>query len=188
MLTDEALILHAQAGDSEALEQLIARHEKTIYNIALRTIGSRDDAMDLAQEAIIKIVRSIKGFKRGSTFGVWAYRITVNACLDELRKRKKHKAISLDAYLEAGGSEPLETSASPDAELLRGDLRRILERAIASLPEEYRAALILRDITGLSYTEISDVLRISLGTVKSRINRARNILKGNLPDALEQLT
>ncbi len=187
MLTDEALIEQARAGGSEALEQLLERHERNIYHIALRTLGNRDDAMDMAQEAIIKIVRSIRGFKSDSTFKVWAYRITVNACLDELRKRKKRKTISLDAYLEASGREIPDTAEAPETRLICADLKVTLEKAIADLPEEYRAALVLRDITGLSYQEVAEALNISLGTVKSRLNRARNILKDKLPAQLEEL-
>ncbi len=183
MLTDEALIERARAGESEALEQLLERHERNIYHIALRTLGNHDDAMDMAQEAIIKIVRSIRGFKRDSTFKVWAYRITMNTCLDELRKRK---TISLDSYLEASGKEISDPAEAPEERLMRADLKAALEKAIADLPEEYRAALVLRDISGLSYQEVSEALNISLGTVKSRINRARNILKDKLPAQLEE--
>ena len=186
MLTDEALIERARAGESDALEQLLERHERNIYHIALRTLGNHDDAMDMAQEAIIKIVRSIRGFKRDSTFKVWAYRITVNTCLDELRKRKKHRTISLDSYLEASGKEISDPAEAPEERLIRADLKAALEIAITELPEEYRAALVLRDISGLSYQEVSEALNISLGTVKSRINRARNILKDKLPAQLEE--
>lgn len=183
---DELLIKRAQKGEVDAFEELIAKHEKRIYNIALRTMKSAEDAKDMAQEAIIKIYRSIAGFKGDCTFAVWVYRITVNTCLDELRRKKKRTAVSLDHLADQGVQQFEDEGETPEESLSRKELGGKISAAIASLDDDYRVAVTLRDVQGLSYQEIAEITGATLGTVKSRINRARAQLQKKLHNYVEQ--
>ena len=170
---DEMLILRAQKGDAGAFETLMAQYEKKIFNVALRTMRNREDAADMAQDAIVKIYRNLASFKGDCSFGAWAYRITLNTCLDELRRQKKRPAVSFDDMTEEGKMQFEDNSEKPEESLERKELAAVINAAIASLETDYRVAVTLRDVQGLSYQEIADATRTSLGTVKSRINRAR---------------
>jgi len=177
MLADEAItIRRAQNGDGTALEALLFAYEKRVYNIAYRLMGSEADAADMAQESLIKIYRSVKGFKGEASFSSWVYRLTVNTCMDGLRKRKR-APISLEYACESG--VPLEDSGTetPEARALSIERAEDIQKAIGMLTAEHRTVVVLRDISGLTYEEIADSLSISVGTVKSRINRARQRLK-----------
>ena len=180
MQEHELLIKRAQNGDVAAFEQLIETYERKIYNIALGVIKNPHDASDMAQEAIIKIYRSIRGFKGDCSFGVWIYRIVVNTCLDELRKQKKRSALSLEWAAEDTGLQIKSEDDTPEQALDREESVRIVRVAIDSLDEDYRVAILLRDIQELSYQEIADITNTNLGTVKSRISRARSQLKRKL--------
>lgn len=180
MQNDELLIRRAKRGDEAAFEALIVQQQRRLYNAALRTMRNRDDAGDMLQESILKIYRSLPAFKGECSFGAWAYRITVNTCLDELRRRKKRQLISLDAVQEEGGFEPEDGTGTPEELAQRRELAAEIERAIASLEPEYRVAVTLRDVEGLSYQEIAEATGTSLGTVKSRISRARMQLQKKL--------
>lgn len=183
---DELLIKRAQKGDIDAFEELIAKHEKRIYNIALRTMKNPEDAKDMAQETILKIYRAIAGFKGDCTFAVWIYRITVNTCLDELRRKKKRFASSLDELADETGLQFEDESETPEDRLSRKELGSKIAAAIASLDDDYRVAVTLRDVQGLSYQEIAEITGATLGTVKSRINRARAQLQKKLQSYVEQ--
>lgn len=177
MLADEAItIRRAQNGDGNALEELLLAYEKKVYNIAYRLMGSEADAADMAQEALIKIYRSVKGFKGEASFSSWVYRLTVNTCLDGLRKRKR-APISLEYAMESG--MPMEDIAgdAPEAHALSVERREDIQKAIQMLSDEHRAVVVMRDITGLSYEEIAESIHVSIGTVKSRISRGRQRLK-----------
>jgi RNA polymerase sigma-70 factor (ECF subfamily) len=163
---------------------LVEAYQKKIFNLAFRMIGNYDDAGDLAQEALIRVYKSIAGFKAQSSFSTWIYRITTNVCLDEIRKRKNKKVLSLDEEIHVEDGEMQRQIESddplPEEVFEREELRQIVGDAIASLPEEQRTVLTLRDLQGLSYEEIADILDCPGGTVKSRINRARQALKNAL--------
>ncbi len=182
MSDKEKLILSkAKNGDIEAFEILIEEHQKKVFNIALKMLGNYHDANEIAQEAFIKAFKSIKGFKGNSSFSTWVYRIAVNVCLDELRKRKKNKLIYIDDEIKNEDGEikrefPDDTYA-PETVAETNEIRRKVNSAISALPEEHRIVIILRDINGMSYGEISKITNSPEGTVKSRINRARNALK-----------
>lgn len=182
--SEQILLERSKAGDVAAFEKLIEAYQKKIFNLAFRMIGNYDDANDLAQEALIRIFRSIPNFKGESTFSTWIYRITTNICLDEIRKRKNRKALSLDEEIHSEDGEIQRQIMSddplPDEIAEREELRSIVNNAINSLPEEQRLILSLRDIQGLRYEEIAEVLDCPGGTVKSRINRARQALKNAL--------
>lgn len=175
------LVERAKSGDIEAFEQLIISCEKKVFNIAYRMIGNYDDANELAQEVFLKAFRSIKKFKGDSLFSTWIYKITANVCLDELRKRKKKVVISLDQDIELNEGEVKrqipDDAPTPDLEVESNEIKSAVNESIQQLPEDYKSVIILRDIQGFSYTEISKIVNCPEGTVKSRINRARQALK-----------
>jgi len=175
------LLEKSRKGDVEAFERLIEVYQKRVFNIALRMIGNYDDASDLAQEVFIRVYKAINNFKEQSSFSTWIYRITTNVCLDELRKRKNKKIVSLDEYIKYDDSEMKRQieSDEPSPEVLteRIEVQKIVSNAINMLSGEHRTAIVLRDIQGFSYEEIAGILKCPEGTVKSRINRARQALK-----------
>lgn len=189
---NEGLLLEkAKKGDVEAFEQLIAGYQKRVFNIALKMIGNPEDASELAQETFIRVFKSIGKFKEESLFSTWIYRIATNICLDELRKRKGKKEISLDEDIKLENGEVSrqieDTGPSPEAVAERNELRRKVNDAIGLLTEEHRLVIIMRDIQGFSYEEIAKITGCPEGTVKSRINRARQSLKQLLKDRVELL-
>lgn len=178
-IDERELIEKAGRGDAYAFEQLISAHENKMYAVALRMCGNREDAQDCLQEAMLRVYRAMSGFKGQSSFSTWVYRITMNSCLDELRRRKSRTATSLDAMLE-NGFAPSDEGDTPEQSSLRSEQRRALEQAIAKLPEDMRAAIVLRDIQGCSYDEIAEALNANVGTIKSRISRGREKLRAAL--------
>jgi len=183
-MNEHELIKRAGRGDAYAFEQLMAAHESKMYAVALRMCGNREDAQDCLQEAMLRVYRAISGFKGQSSFSTWVYRITMNSCLDELRRRKSRAAVSLDSMLESGFA-PSDESDTPEESSLRSEQKRALEKAIAQLPEDMRAAIVLRDIQGCSYDEIARALDANVGTIKSRISRGREKLRAVLSEQPE---
>ncbi|MEG6611909.1 sigma-70 family RNA polymerase sigma factor [Pseudoclostridium thermosuccinogenes] len=188
---EKDLLKKARNGDIEAFEQLIEDYQKRVFNIALRMIGNYDDANELAQEVFIRIFKSIKDFKEESSLSTWIYRITTNVCLDEIRKRKNKNVVSLDeeVKLEEGDLQRQveDTRPTPDVIAEKNEVRKLVKDAIMSLPEEQRTVIILRDIQGFSYEEIAKIMKCPEGTVKSRINRSRQILRDRLKPKMELL-
>ena len=177
MPVDETLLIkRAQKKDSAAIEALIYAYEKRVYNIAYRYMGNDADAWDMAQESLIKIYRNVSSFRGRSSFSSWVYRLTVNTCLDGLRKRKKSPA-SLDQSIENGAAFQDQSAPLPEEHVLSSERSAVIQRAIDTLSDDHKSVIILRDITGLSYEEIAECLGVSIGTVKSRINRGRARLK-----------
>ena len=176
MQGDELLLRRACKGDVQAFEDLMQSHESRIYAIALRMMGNREDAQDCAQEAMVRIYRAMGSFKGQSALATWIYRITMNTCLDELRRRKARKVTSLDSLVDNGWS-PTDTGDTPEEHGLRVEKQNALNQAIQSLPDDMRAAIILRDVKGYSYDEIASILDANVGTIKSRISRGREKLR-----------
>lgn len=182
-MDETILIQKSQRGDMDAFEQLLLRYEKKVYTIAYKYMGNAEDASDLAQEALIKAYQSIGTFRGESSFGTWIGRITANKCLDELRKRKKLQTTSLDEELELEleeGSvqkEIVSERDTPEQHTIRQETVHYVQQKLQQMKEEYRMVLVLRELEGHSYEDIADMLNCSLGTVKSRISRARNYLK-----------
>ncbi len=176
---EKQLIDRASRGDVEAFNALLGAHERQMYAVALRMCQNRDDAQDCLQEAMLRVFRAISGFKGQSSFSTWLYRITVNTCLDELRRRKTRPSSSLDNLLDMGWS-PVDESISPEKHAMNSETRRQLNAAIANLPDDMRSAIVLRDIHGMTYEEIADALNINVGTIKSRISRGRVKLREEL--------
>lgn len=198
---DDELMERFQKGDEDAFTLLVRRHEKPLINFIAQFIGDRDSAEDLAQETFIRIFQAAPRYKPGrAQFNTWMYHIASNLCKNELRNRARRERHWVDNTVkdsdaedaEAGGESrianaPADATYQPDRVLERKELRDALRKAIAALPEQYREPLVLRDIQGLSYEEISKVLGIRAGTTKSRINRARLILKDKLKPFMEKL-
>lgn len=178
-------------GETEAFELLVLEYQKNVYNVALRITGNAEDAADMAQEAFIKAFNSISSFKGDSRFSVWLYRIVSNVSVDFLRSKARRPSSSLSIENEEGETVELEIadeSLSPEKLLEIKLSSQAVRRGLDSLPEDYRQILLLREIQGLSYDEIAQILDIEIGTVKSRIFRARKklcaylIKDGNIPD------
>lgn len=178
------------SGNTRAFETLVNTYSKTVYNLALRMTGSPEDAADMTQETFIKAFKSLNTFRGDSKFSVWLYRIASNVCLDFLRSKSKKQEVSLTAEEEDEELDIPDLSSLPEEKLMRSLTKDAVRRGLEALPEEYRSILILREINGLSYGEIGEVLSLEEGTVKSRIFRARKklcafLLKdGNIPDSL----
>lgn len=183
-LSEDDLVTLARQGDIEAFGILAGLYEKKTYNLAYRMLGNVEDASDATQEALTKAFSSIVSFKGMSSFSTWLYRIAANICLDELRRRKRNKVVPLDSPLSLPDGEiprelpsPCET---PEQILARKELLGDIQKFILSLSPDHRLSIVLRDIRGLSYEEISQLTGSSLGTVKSRIHRARQALKNTV--------
>ncbi len=162
-------------GDTNQFEHLIHAYEKPIYNLCLRTLGDPQDAMDASQEAFFRAYRALASFRGESKFSVWLYRLASNVCLDILRKRTRSQAVSLTEEEETVLDIP-DDRFCPQTELEKKELRRAVREGLRRLNPEYREALVLREINGLSYDEIAQVTGLEPGTVKSRIFRARKKL------------
>jgi RNA polymerase sigma-70 factor (ECF subfamily) len=172
VLDDGALVRAAQAGDRSALDALLRRHHDRILSLCRRLAGNEADALDAAQEALLAIVRGLGGFDGRAAFTTWAYRVATNACLDELRRRGRRPLPGLPEDRDG-----LPRSAP---ELARGievlPDRLAVDAALAQLPEEFRVAVVLRDLCDLEYADIAEALGIPAGTVRSRIARGRALL------------
>lgn len=181
--SEKLWLARCRDGDVESFEKLIERHQRTAYNVALRMMGNEEDAKDATQEALIKAFRAIKTFREESGFSTWLYRIVMNTCKDELKKRKGN-VLSLDTGKETKEGfariELADESFSPEVVLEKSSAIKMINAAILALPEQNRTAVVLRDVQGYSYEDIGDLLGCPVGTVKSRINRGRALLREKL--------
>lgn len=177
-LEEEARIVQqVKNGNIEAFEALVKAYEKRVYNIALKMLGNPEDAEDAAQEAFIKAYMSIGTFRGDSRFSVWLYRLTNNCCIDLLRKRRDKMSLSVTgADGETVELDIPDERSGPEDEVIKKELRLSVREGLEKLPEEYRRILVLREIGAQSYAEIAEILDIDIGTVKSRIFRARKKL------------
>ena len=194
---EQDVIRRVLRGDSEAFSELVAAYQKTVYNIARRLLGSREDAEDLTQETFLTAYRRLGDFRGESRFSTWLCRIASNACIDALRRRKHTDALSLtleDEDAEDAEWEIPDESLAPEALLSQKLTRDAVRRGLRELSPEGRQVLILRELEGMSYEEIGETLSLEPGTVKSRIFRARKKLcafllrDGNIPDAFSSKT
>lgn len=175
-MEERQMIERAIRGDARAFEDLMTAHERRMFAVAMRMFGNREDAEDCLQDAMLRIYRAISGFKFQSSFSTWVYRITMNTCLDELRKRKNRQSASLDGLLDSGWT-PADGQDTPEQHAIRSEIRGSICAFIRELPEDMRAAVVLRDVQGLSYEDIAASLDTNVGTVKSRISRGREKLR-----------
>jgi len=185
---ENELIARACEGDHAAFGEIVKIYERLIYSTVKARLGNEEDSLDVAQDIFIKIWRSIKNYRADCRFATWVYRITVNACLDFLRHTKFTATEPMPTYTDKDGDEiTLEfadesINGSPEAAAERNETVRAVREAIERLSPDQKEVIILRDIEGYSYESISDMLGLEIGTVKSRINRARLHLKELLLD------
>lgn len=179
------LIARAVSGDGDAFADLVRPYESKIYSLAYRMCGDREEAFDLSQEAFLKAYRALGRFNGNASFSTWLYRVASNTCLDRLRRRQRSvPVVSLDETLETeSGSlrrDVADTTFEPENIALRAEAAAQIRVAVAGLPGDQRLAIILRDFQGLSYEDIAATTGATLGTVKSRISRARAALRDHL--------
>ena len=180
-MTEQELVARARRGDESAFEALVTENEKRIYNLCRRLTGNQEDAAELTQEAFLNAWRGLGRFQGESSFSTWLYRLATNACIDFLRKEKRRQSlsmtVSLDDEEEARQVELPDERYAPEGALERAEARRAVAEGLERLTLEHRQVLVLREIHGLSYAEIGQVLGLEEGTVKSRIARARGALR-----------
>jgi RNA polymerase sigma-70 factor (ECF subfamily) len=188
--SDEQLVEAARRGDAAAMDTLLRRHYDRVHAVCRRIAGTTRDADDAAQEAMIRIVRNLDRFDGRSSFGTWAYRIATNTSLDELRKRKRRPQLHVVGD-DRDDAPPEPTDERSHLEIDGVADRLSIDEALAELPDEFRAAVVMRDVGDLDYAEIAVELGVPVGTVKSRIARGRKLLVthlGNRDDPPERPT
>jgi RNA polymerase sigma-70 factor, ECF subfamily len=181
---EAALIQRCAAGDENACAELVAEHQRMVFQLALHLLGNRDEALDLSQEVFLKVFRTIHRFRGQSALRTWIYRIAVNQAKNRQRwwrRRHRSEQVSLDEHLAARGDVAAgDDSLTPESALVRKELATRIWRALDRLPFDQRTVIVLREIDGLSYDEIAFSLGVAVGTVKSRLTRARQALRGDL--------
>jgi len=186
---ERALIERSKRGDITAFDQLVRTYEKSVYNTAYRLSGSYDDASDIAQEAFVRAWNNLKSFRGDSAFSTWLYRIVTNVFLDDRKRKRARPQRSLDEVIaldESSVARQFEDGTPGPDEIAEGSERRTaLERAIHTLPEAQRAVIVLYHSQGLSYDEIAEITNLPMGTVKSKLNRARLALRDRLAPIAE---
>ena len=178
---DNQLMLDFVRGDESAFAVLFERHRKRVLNTAYHFLGDRDAAQDAAQEVFVKVYTSGKAYRPNAAFTTWLYRITANACLDEVRKRKRSRLATNEELLDC----IVDPAASPEVQARSNELAREVRAAIASLPESQRLAVILQRYEGLPYQQIADVLKTSVPAVESLLFRAKHSLRRALSSYVE---
>jgi len=185
---DQALVLRAQAGDKRAFDLLVLKYQQKVANLIGRYVRDQSEVLDVTQEAFIKAYRALAGFRGESAFYTWLYRIAVNTVKNHLvAQGRRPPTDDVDAQtaeqLEGGGR--LRESATPERQLLTDEIARTVQQALEALPEDLRTAIVLRELEGMSYEEIAVTMECPIGTVRSRIFRAREAIDKRLRPLLE---
>jgi len=183
--SDHALIEATKQGDESAFAEIVHRYQNPIVNYLYRFLNDYEEAVDLAQETFVRVYFAIDRYHSGFAFSTYIYRIATNLAISEIRKRKRRKLLSLTGLFQSDAEEqtefqPKDERSLPDEDLVDDEQSRVIAKAIAALPEKYRVPIILRDVDGHSYEEIAEIMELGLGTTKSRISRARGLLKEKL--------
>lgn len=181
--TDLELVRRVQAGDKKAFDVLVLKYQQKVINLVNRYMHDQDLSMDVAQEAFIKAYRGLKNFRGDSAFYTWLYRIAINTAKNHLvSKSRRMPATDIDAQEaeQYEGGDALRDVASPEREMLKEEIHRTVMSAIEALPEDLRTAITLRELEGLSYEEIAETMECPIGTVRSRIFRARESIEKEL--------
>jgi len=188
---DSELVERAQDGDRDAFQQLVERYQEKVYSICYSKLKDEQDSKDVSQDVFIKVYRYLDNFKQNSSFYTWLYRITVNTCIDYLRKQSRHQKVDYDDTIKRDenleGDDmlmPSKLGVNPDKAFGRKELRQKMLEALNTLSEKHRTILNLREVEGLSYKEMAEVLDISKGTVMSRLYHARNYFQEALEEYL----
>jgi RNA polymerase sigma-70 factor (ECF subfamily) len=182
-MEDAELVRVAQGGDTKAFDELVKRYRDKVYRLSFKILRHEEDASEALQDAFLSAYRGLKNFKAESTFSTWLYRIATNASLMKYRRRREGHISLEQSQSPEGGGEPLQIpdwTAQPLTDLLNSETREAMEDGIQKLPEELRTVFVLRDIEGLSNSEVSEVLQLSVAAVKSRLHRARIFLRDRL--------
>lgn len=184
-LSDHNLIEAAKNGDEAAFAVIVNRYRNPITNYLYRFLNDYEEAVDLAQETFVRVYFAIERYHTEYAFSTYIYRIATNLAISELRKRKRRTILSLTGLFQTDADDttefqPEDKKPLPDKDLIDDEQGRVIAKAIATLPAKYRIPIILRDIEGMSYEEIATILELGLGTTKSRISRARGLLKEKL--------
>jgi RNA polymerase sigma-70 factor (ECF subfamily) len=188
--SDSELIEEALEGDTSSYGLLVTRYKNSVHNMAYRMMNNAEDAEDIAQEAFISAYRSLDRFDTNRRFSPWLFRITINLCIDHLR-RQRYRPIYIDdegTYMDEGESKIQIPDSSPDPQMMAetAEIREIIEGAIAGLSPKYRAVLMLRYLEDFTYAEISEALDVSTNTVKTHLHRGREILKRKIKPLLRE--
>lgn len=174
MPDDPTLLARARSGDLDAFDTLVRAHQDRVYTLTYRITGNHEDAADAAQDAFVKAYEGLPRFRGDAAFSTWLHRIAANAALDLVRRRPAASPVELPLNHPAPGG--------PESEAARREVNRRVQAALAVLPVDFRIAVVLRDLQGLSYEEVARILRVPIGTVRSRISRGREILRTHLAD------
>lgn len=185
---EAALVTGLQSGSDEAFDYLVTYYHASVHNLVYGILGDQADAADVTQDVFIRVFRGIRGFRRSSSLKTWLYRVAVRQALNHRRWCWRHhrRQVSIDGD-EEGQNRPvdlIDAKATPFDECAAHEMRAKVRKALGTVPPKFRSAVILRDLEGLAYEEIAEVLEVSVGTVKSRILRGRRILKQNLEPLL----
>jgi RNA polymerase sigma-70 factor (ECF subfamily) len=184
---DTSLVRDARRGDAQAFRALVERYQRRVYQLALGMVKDPDEAMDITQETFVRVHRYLPSFKGDSSFFTWTYRIATNLCLDSARRRGRSERVEMDesdAEIEARMDPPSAALAGPQRAALNAELKAKIDEALASLSENHRAILLLREVEGLSYEELAHALGIRKGTVMSRLFHARLKMQRKLREYL----
>ncbi len=184
-LSDHELIAAVKNGDEEAFAEIVRRYRNPLTNYLYRFLNDYEEAVDLAQETFVRVYFAIERYHTEYAFSTYIYRIATNLGISEIRKRKRRRILSLTGLFQSEDEQdteyqPPDQKKLPDENLIEDERSRVIAGAIATLPEKYRAAIVLRDVEGKTYEEVAQILALGLGTTKSRISRARGLLKEKL--------
>lgn len=185
-LSDHELIEAAKKGDETAFAEIMNRYRNQITNYLYRFLNDYEEAVDLAQETFVRVYFAIERYHTDYAFSTYIYRIATNLAISEIRRRKRRKLVSLTGLFQFDNEQPEQEFQLPDKKplalenLIESEQTETIARAIATLPEKYRAPIVLRDVEGKSYEDVAAILKLGLGTTKSRISRARKLLREKL--------
>ena len=184
-LSDHQLIEATKSGDEAAFGEIMRRYRSPITNYVYRFLNDYEEAVDLAQETFVRVYFALERYHTEFAFSTYIYRIATNLAISEIRKRKRRRLVSLTGLFQSDTEEaqdfnPPDEKSLPDEDLIENEQSRTIARAIAALPEKYRAPIVLRDVEGKTYEEVAAIMQLGLGTTKSRISRARKLLREKL--------
>ena len=190
--TDQELVSRYRQGDQQAFELLVKRYQRKVYSLAFGIVHNADDAMDVSQEAFVKVHRYIDKFQGSASFYTWLYRIVVNLCIDHLRRAGRAQSVEYDDAIDRAGVlsaeaiVPSRLGTNPGTNLQNKELLQVIQAGLDQLSPNHRAVIVMREVEGLSYKEMAKIMRCSKGTIMSRLFHARRRLQAYLRQALNE--
>lgn len=191
LVDDQTLVERCKKGDQTAFRILVERYQSRVYSLAFGMVHDRQDALDVSQEAFIKVHRYLENFQGSASFYTWLYRITYNLCIDHLRRNGRMQTVDYDDRIarepisDPGNLQPNPTGGNPGKTIRRKELAKKIQEAIEELPPYHRGVIVMREIEGMSYREIADAMQVSKGTIMSRLHHARQKLQKALEPYLD---